>query len=46
MLNGFDVTAAFTFDTDGQGDGMHITGPPIKVVVMKFFHHLCQTITK
>ncbi|KAL7476204.1 hypothetical protein ACHAW6_002082 [Cyclotella cf. meneghiniana] len=45
MLNGFDVSAAFSFDTGGQGDGMHIIGPPIKAVIMKFFHHLCQAIT-
>eukprot|EP00804_Cyclotella_cryptica_P026256 CCRYP_019842-RA/>CCRYP_019842-RA protein AED:0.04 eAED:0.04 QI:241/1/1/1/0.75/0.6/5/196/808 len=44
MLNAFDVTAAFAYDTDGQGDGLHITGPPIKTVIMKFFHHLCQTV--
>ena len=42
MINGFDVTAAFTFDSDGQNDGLHITGPPIRAILTKFFHHLCQ----
>ena len=41
MINGFDVTAAFTYDTAGQFDGMHIVGPPIRSIVTKFFHHLC-----
>jgi len=44
MLNAFDVTAAFTFDSDSQGDGLHISGPSIKVVVDKFFHHLCDGV--
>ena len=25
-----------------QSDGLHITGPPIKAIVAKFFHHLCR----
>ncbi|KAL7543139.1 hypothetical protein ACHAXR_012435 [Thalassiosira sp. AJA248-18] len=45
MINGFDVTAAFSFDTSGQADGLHITGPPIKAIVTKFFHHLCHGVT-
>lgn len=42
MINGFDVTAAFTFDSDGQSDGLHITGPPTRAILTKFFHHLCH----
>ena len=42
MINAFDATAAFTFDSDGQNDGLHITGPPIRATLTKFFHHLCQ----
>ena len=42
MINGFDVTAAFAYDTDGQNDGMHISGPPIRAIVTKFLHHLCS----
>lgn len=45
MINGFDVTAAFAFDTDGQADGLHINGPPVKAIVTKFFHHLCYDKT-
>lgn len=41
MLNAFDVTAAFSFDTAGQFDGLHILGPPIQTIVTKLFHHLC-----
>ena len=44
MINGLDVTAAFAFDSDGQADGMHIGGPPVKAVVQKFFHHLCHDV--
>ena len=42
MINAFDVTAAFTYDSDAQNDGLHITGPPIRAILTKFFHHLCQ----
>jgi len=42
MINGFDVTAAFSFDTAGQADGMHIVGPPMREIVTKIFHHLCN----
>jgi hypothetical protein len=41
MINGFDVTAAFAFDTAGQFDGLHIIGPPIRSIITKLFHHLC-----
>lgn len=43
MINGFDVSAAFAYDTDAQADGLHITGPPMKEIVTKFLHHLCKT---
>jgi hypothetical protein len=42
MINAFDVTAAFTFDSDAQNDGLHIIGPPIRAILTKFFHHLCH----
>ena len=42
MLNSFDTTAAFTYDTATQMDGMHIIGPPMKMLVTKFFHHMCR----
>ena len=44
MINGFDVTAAFGFDTDGKADGLHITVPPLRAIITKFFHHLCQDV--
>jgi len=44
MINGFDLSAAFGFDTDGQADGLHINGPPIRAIVTKFFHHLCHDV--
>merc|ERR1712029_1093487 len=44
MINAFDVTAAFAFDTDAQSDGLHIDGPPSKVIVTKLFHHLCRDV--
>eukprot|EP00592_Proboscia_alata_P016787 CAMPEP_0194396002 /NCGR_PEP_ID=MMETSP0174-20130528/124740_1 /TAXON_ID=216777 /ORGANISM="Proboscia alata, Strain PI-D3" /LENGTH=697 /DNA_ID=CAMNT_0039192007 /DNA_START=97 /DNA_END=2191 /DNA_ORIENTATION=+ len=40
-LNAYDMTAAFTFDTAEQKDGVHIVGPPMKMILVKFFHHLC-----
>jgi hypothetical protein len=41
MLNFYDMTAAFTYDTATQGDGMHIIGPPMKMVRTKLFHYVC-----
>lgn len=41
LLNAFDLSAAFTYDTATQHDGMHIVGPPMKMIITKFFHHLC-----
>ena len=43
-LNMYDVGAAFAFDTTGQMDGLHLLGPPIKVLMTKLFHHLCQDL--
>ena len=42
MINAFDMTAAFTFDSATQNDGMHIIGPPMKTLVTKLFHHVCS----
>jgi len=44
QINAFDLTAAFTYDSAGQLDGMHIAGPPMKAIVVKLFHHLCSTV--
>jgi hypothetical protein len=41
MINAFDVTEAFAFDTTGQLDGMHVIGPPIQSIITKLFHHIC-----
>ena len=43
MINGFDVTAALTYDVAGQFDGMHMMGPASKMILTKFFHHLCRS---
>ena len=45
MINAFDNTAAFSYDTGGQFDGLHIMGPPIRSIMTKFFHHLCEVPT-
>ena len=45
MINAFDNTAAFSYDTGGQFDGLHIIGPPIRSIMTKFFHHLCEVPT-
>jgi hypothetical protein len=44
MINAFDMTAAFTYDSATQMDGMHMIGPPMKMLVTKLFHHLCSGI--
>jgi hypothetical protein len=44
MLNALDLSAAWTYDTATQFDGMHIIGPPMKMIISKFFHYICQDI--
>ena len=41
MVNMLDLSKAFMFDTATQYDGLHVTGPPWKMLVTKFFHHVC-----
>jgi hypothetical protein len=41
MLDLYDLSAAFTYDTATQSDGMHIIGPPMKMAITKLLHHLC-----
>jgi hypothetical protein len=41
MINLYDMTTAFTYDTATQMDGMHIIGPPMKMVITKLFHYMC-----
>jgi len=42
MINIFDLSAAFTYDTATQNDGLHIIGPTMKTVITKFFHYHCS----
>ena len=42
MIQAMDMTAAFTYDTATQMDGLHIIGPPMKMIITKLFHHLCH----
>ena len=42
MINAFDLSAAMTYDTANQADGMHISGPPMKMIITKFFHYICS----
>ena len=35
------MSAAFTYDTATQNDGMHIIGPTMKMIITKIFHFLC-----
>lgn len=46
MINAFDMTSAFTYDTATQMDGIHIIGPPAKMIISKFFHYLCSKVTE
>jgi hypothetical protein len=41
-INAFDPSAAWTYDADGQRDGMHLVGPPLRIVVTKMFHYICK----
>ena len=42
MINAYDMTAAMTFDTAAQRDGMHMNGPPLRMVLTKILHYLCS----
>jgi hypothetical protein len=46
MINAFDSSAAFAFDTAGQGDGLHVVGPPMKAILTQIFHHMCSTVVE
>jgi hypothetical protein len=46
LLEAFDMSAAFTYDTATQNDGMHIIGPTMKMIITKLFHHLCADTTE
>lgn len=41
MINAFDMSAAFTYDSATQNDGMHIIGPTMKMIITKVLHYLC-----
>jgi hypothetical protein len=43
-LNMYDMGAAFMYDTTGQMDGLHLVGPPMKMLMTKFFSHLCRDV--
>jgi hypothetical protein len=43
-LNAFDLSAAWTYDSATQRDGMHLIGPPMRMVVTKLFHFLCHDV--
>jgi len=43
-LDAYDLSAAFTYDTATQMDGMHIIGPPMKALITKYFHYLCKDV--
>ena len=42
MINAYDMTAATIFDTAAQRNGMHMNGPPLRMVLKKIFHYLCS----
>lgn len=42
MINGFDVSAAFTYEVATQDDGLHMIGGPVKMVITKLLHHVCR----
>ena len=40
MINAYDMPAAMNFDTAAQLDGMHMNGPPLRMVLTNIFHYL------
>eukprot|EP00523_Entomoneis_sp_CCMP467_P004393 CAMPEP_0168749362 /NCGR_PEP_ID=MMETSP0724-20121128/16677_1 /TAXON_ID=265536 /ORGANISM="Amphiprora sp., Strain CCMP467" /LENGTH=773 /DNA_ID=CAMNT_0008797269 /DNA_START=253 /DNA_END=2574 /DNA_ORIENTATION=- len=41
-LSTFDMSSAFSFDSATQMDGLHIIGPPLRMVITKLFHYICK----
>jgi hypothetical protein len=37
-----DASAPMVYDVATQFDGMHLIGPPMKLIITKFFHYLCK----
>jgi len=46
LINSWDLSSAFGYDTSGQADGLHIVGPPMKAILTKVFHHMCSTVVE
>ena len=40
MINAYDMSAAMTYDTAAQKDGMHINGPSMRMILTKILHFL------
>jgi hypothetical protein len=40
------LDVAFTYDAATQMDGMHLIGPPMKMLVTKLFHHVCSDVVE
>jgi len=41
-LNAFEMSSAFSYDSATQMDGMHIIGPPLRMIITKLFHYVCH----
>jgi hypothetical protein len=41
MINTYDMSAGFAYESATQFDGMHFIGPSMKMVMTKVFHHMC-----
>jgi hypothetical protein len=41
MINTYDMSAGFAYESATQFDGMHFIGPSMKMIMTKVFHHIC-----
>ena len=44
VIDALELTKAFTYDTATQMDGVHIIGPPMKMMVTIILHDLCAGV--
>jgi len=44
VIDALELTKAFTYDTATQMDGVHIIGPPMKMIVTIILHDLCAGV--
>ncbi len=43
VIDWSQISSALTFDSATQSDGLHVAGPPMKIVVNMILHIFCNS---